>query len=84
MLLLFLFVFLLRKQALGQAWWHTPLFPVLGRQKQTALYKFKANLVQGSQDYIVRLRKEKREKRKGKGKEERKEKRNGIEKWLRG
>jgi hypothetical protein len=29
----------------GQAWWHKPLIPALGRQRQEDLSKFKTNLV---------------------------------------
>lgn len=33
----------------GLAWWHIPLLPALGRQRQEYLHKFEVNLV-----YVVR------------------------------
>jgi hypothetical protein len=49
----------LKKEGRSQVWWHIPLIPAFGRQKQADLCKFKGSLVyivesQDSQGYTVR------------------------------
>jgi hypothetical protein len=47
----FLFLFL---NILAVWWWHLPLIPTLGRQRQEALCEFKASLVYKSSSRIAR------------------------------
>lgn len=46
-------------QSKAPTWWHIPLIPALGRQRQVDLYEIRASLVylaefQDNQSYIVR------------------------------